>query len=502
MTARTMAAITAALLASVASAAQVASPLGPVLLDGSDAGLRADIAWLVDRALLPDLTLGTWPLPASTVERALERLRLASDVPLAAADADALARVRQALARHRSPVVLGLGVNTKRRLAVDAEQPVRSRAEPELTLQADTTTWAVRLNGRGNTQPIDTRESSEISADGSFVAAEIGSVVTAVAAVDRWWGPSLAASPVLGNAAQPVPMLLLRGASEAAPEWAPMAWVGPWSWELSFGRPHDPVPSGTSTFGLRMAARPLQGLELGLSRYIYWGGEGRPNSLGSLIDALLGRSNIDDPAIQGPDPSNEIAGFDLRYSVALPQATLVGWTHWVGEDEAGGLPSKYFGTLGLQVGHVLGDQRLQWALEGTDTRLRSFFGLRDSGGAAYGHGAFASGHYHRGLALGAPMGGGGQQATASVDWIPIDDPNALRGQFRVWTAQLARDGSQPINAANQVPGQQRGALIRLQGERAVLRWRADLVWQREPGINPANPWGAVLRLHWPIDAAR
>ena len=150
----------------------------------------------------------------------------------------------------------------------------------------------------------------------------------------------------------------------------------------------------------------------------------------------------------------------------------------------------------------MGAQRLQWSLAGTDTRLHSYFGLRDSGGAAYGHGAFASGHYHRGLAVGAPMGGGGQQATAALDWIPIGDPNALRGQFRVWSAQLARDGSQTINAANLVPGQQRGALIRLQGERTVLRWRADLVWQREPGLNPASPWGAVLRLDWPMDATR
>jgi Capsule assembly protein Wzi len=353
---------------------------------------------------------------------------------------------------------------------------VRARAEPELTLQTDAPEWAVRLNARAYSQPLDTRDRSELSADGSFAAAELGPVVASVSAVDRWWGPSLAASPVLGNAATPVPTLMLRRASEAAPEWEPMTWLGPWSWELSFGLPPDADPSGTNVFGFRLAARPAQGLELGLSRYLYWGGDGRPSGFGSLLRAIFGRSNIDDPTVQGPDPSNELAGFDLRYSVALPQATLVGWAHLIGEDEAGALPSKYFGTFGLQFGHMAGAQRLQWSVEGTDTRLRSFFGLRDSDGAAYSHGAFASGHYNRGLAVGAPMGGGGQQAAVTLDWIPIEDPNALRGQVRLWTAQLARDGSQAINVANLVPGNQRGALVQAAG-RAQLAALA-----RRPGL--------------------
>ncbi|RZT94895.1 capsule assembly Wzi family protein [Rivibacter subsaxonicus] len=488
----------------VAAADEVArTPLGPVLLDAGDTALRDDLAWLVDRGRLPDLTLGTWPMPASTVEKALARLELATDAPLAAADADALARVRIALARQRSPVVVGIGINTARRPAIDAESPVRSRAEPELTLQSGDAGWALRLSARGAIDPIDRRESSELTIDGSFAAVEVGPVVAALAAVDRWWGPSPAASPVLGNVAQPVPGLLLRRAGESAPTWAPMAWVGPWTWELSAGRPYEAVPDGSNTLGLRLAARPLKGLELGISRYVYWGGAGRPNSPGSLLRALTGRSNIDDPTSQGPDPSNEIAGFDLRYAFALPSATLVGWAHGVGEDEAGGLPSKYFGTVGLQVGHVMGGQRLQWSLEGTDTRLRGGFGLNySSDGPAYRHGAFASGHYQRGLPLGSPMGGGGQGASVALDWIRLDDPDALRAQLRIWNAQLARDGAEAINAAHPVPGHWRGAQLRLQGERPSLRWRGDLVWQREQGREDLRSWGVVLRLEWRLGEPR
>lgn len=64
--------------------------------------------------------------------------------------------------------------------------------------------------------------------------------------------------------------------------------------------------------GLRLTAQPLPYLELGASRVLQWGGEGRSESLSSLWNAIKGNDNFDS---SDQDKSNQIAGFDGRLSL-------------------------------------------------------------------------------------------------------------------------------------------------------------------------------------------
>ncbi|WP_214283118.1 capsule assembly Wzi family protein, partial [Acinetobacter pittii] len=53
-------------------------------------------------------------------------------------------------------------------------------------------------------------------------------------------------------------------------------------------------------------------LELGASRTLQWGGEGRSESWDSLWNAIKGNDNVYD---SDEDRSNQIAGFDARLNL-------------------------------------------------------------------------------------------------------------------------------------------------------------------------------------------
>ncbi|MEI7100679.1 capsule assembly Wzi family protein, partial [Klebsiella pneumoniae] len=75
--------------------------------------------------------------------------------------------------------------------------------------------------------------------------------------------------------------------------------------------PHAKIIGGRFTFS------PFQSLELGASRIMQWGGEGRPESFSSFWDGFTGHDNT------GTDnePGNQLAGFDFKFKL---EPTL-GW---------------------------------------------------------------------------------------------------------------------------------------------------------------------------------
>jgi hypothetical protein len=462
-------------LAALWTVLPAAASAGPAaLLDASEVGIRDDLAWLADRGLI-SLGLSTWPMPVSLVTSAIGA-RSTGD--WSEADLDALTRIRDSLVRLDATAVVSLRVNSARHPVSDAGLAVRARNEVSAQVQAGTDTASLRLR-LGVQQQSLASPPSQATLEGSYFALHVPGAVVTLGAVDRWWGPARSASPILGNAAPAIPTLTLRRSDESAPETPGLAWIGPWSYEVSVGRPRHYEPSGAATIGIRLTARPLPGLELGIGRFIYWGGEGQPRSLDSLLDALLGRSNIDDPSI--PDPSNEIAGVDVRWALPTATATWIGYAHLAGEDEANATPSKWIATLGLQLKHATARHRIEWTAEGGDTRLGNLFGLHpEKLQAAYQHGTYVKGHYHQGLPIGAFIGGGGLLASIGVAVIPINSPSALRYAASLWTANVSQHGSEPINAAYGLPGRVNGLSLQSSGMTNSLRWRVGLALQHRP----------------------
>lgn len=467
------------------------------LIDPGDTALRDDLAWLADRRLI-DLTQGQWPIAAGVV---LDALRARpGDATLTPADRDALARVHEALRFVAARASLGFGVNSARHVPTSATWPERARGTTTVSARAAGESCAGQLSVEVQSEPLG-RDDDGPGLDGSYGACIGEYALAAIGQFDRWWGPTRYAAPMLGNVAPPQATLLLRRAADSAPETAWLRWIGPWSWEFSVARPRDYQPARPTAIGMRFTVRPLAGLELGASRYIYWGGEGRSESPSSLWHALTGSgTNINDVAQDGPDPGNEIAGVDFRWSLPVGASTLLMYGQIAGEDEAGYLPSKRFGTLGLQGRHLVGADRWQWTLEATDTRMSSLFGLDGhSLGPAYTHNVYVSGHYHEGLPVGAFSGGGARFVVAGIDWLRTDDDTLPRVEARVWQGRMTL--SDAVNPVFPQAGEIYGASLALQGTAPQWRWRVALDAQHAPQVRQRPEWGVIGRIEIPWHGA-
>ena len=221
----------------------------------------------------------------------------------------------------------------------------------------------------------------------------------------------------------PVYGFTVQRAEQTAFENKWLSWIGPWQYQAFAGQLDDysAVPDA-KLIGLRVTAQPLPYLELGASRAIQWGGEGRPESLSSLWDAFVGSK--DNGGTGEPDPSNQIAGFDARLNLfSLTQIPVGLYAQYVGEDEAGGLPAKKMYLAGIDYSSTVKNMPYQLYTEWADTRTNG-----KVQGISYNHTNYTDGFYQHGYPLAHALGGDAQMISVGED-IRIDFMNRLSGRI-------------------------------------------------------------------------
>lgn len=250
-----------------------------------------------------------------------------------------------------------------------------------------------------------TGERRRVHADGSYVATVWQGVLVTAGAIERYWGPAWAGSLILGDNARPVPSLSIRRAdSSRAFESRWLSWLGAWDAEFLVGQLQGHVqPRSPRFFAMRVEAAPLPWLTFGLSRTSQWGGAGRSNSLRTFWSALLGRDNLGASGISDAnEPGNQLAGYDARLSLARAGVPLAVYAQWIGEDEAGYLPSKFIGAAGAEAWFEHARWRWRVAVEYVDTVV----GKNDEfPGTAYRHHIYRQGYTQHGRVLGFGLGG-------------------------------------------------------------------------------------------------
>jgi hypothetical protein len=428
----------AVLAALAALGAAQARAQGAAMLPAGDEQLRDDLQWLADRGVI-QLSTSTWPLPLAAVEAALAQRR----GQLAPADGEALAAVEAALARQR--VALGgevaLRTNTASVPAFGFEEPVRGKADASASVQASSPALTGRLEVHKLVDPLTPRQSGA-NLEGSYVAGLWGGQVLYAGELPHWWGPGQDGSLIWSNAALALPGFGMKRAQERPFETRWLSWLGPWTYEVFFGRMlHNRLVPGTRIFALRLQARPLPQLEIAASRLIQWGGAAGGNDLKSLLNAIRGHSNAADSI------NNEIAGFEARYTWLPRGNPLTLYGQFIGEDEAGLRPTDYLSLAGLQFKHTLAGSRLQWHVEAADTMSSRLFGLKTgTPGIAYTHFQFLDGMYHEGLPIAHFIGGDGRSNSVGLSVTPMRNAYRLRYSFRFVHAEV-NPGNQPINLA-------------------------------------------------------
>ncbi len=377
---------------------------------------------LLNDAGVIDVSLTTWPLMWSDIKLELDAL-----------DWTALNEIQRTAARElqfemryqtRQGVKKRVKVHTgdSRSLLEGFEQkPIEQHGLTQV-LDWDGEQWAAQLQTNITSEPGD--DEFETQWDGSYVAYATDYWVMGAGAIDRWWGPGYQSSLILGASARPVPALLLRTKGEQTfqSEW--LSWLGPWQFvsfvgQLESGR----VISEAKLTGMRFTFKPHAQLELGLSRAMQWGGEGRSQNLSAFWKSLTSQNEN-----SGSGSGNQLGGFDGRLSFhlfdALPSAI---YAQAIGEDEAGYMPSKYSAQFGAS--SIV-------PLDADDGSLRLFAEYNNSiAGAlgtedfntAYEHSVYASGYRFRDRPLGASFDNDSKVLTLGAGWFrPDGDVYSLR----------------------------------------------------------------------------
>ncbi len=196
---------------------------------------------------------------------------------------------------------------------------------------------------------------SRFDLDGTSVSLPVGPGRLYASVERRHWGPSPFGSLILDGAARALPSLGWRKTSAEAFAWPGLAWLGPWRTDLFAGRLQNDIgPGGVKLLGWRLEIEPLRGLQLGGSRVLQWGGDGRPQTLGSLLRGIAGVDNFEEGLDRSAEPGNQLAGFDARWTLpwgGRHRVALYGQA--IGEDEAGHLPSLYLVSGGGEVATTL-----------------------------------------------------------------------------------------------------------------------------------------------------
>ncbi|MCB1623527.1 MAG: capsule assembly Wzi family protein, partial [Pseudomonadales bacterium] len=250
----------------------------------------------------------------------------------------------------------------------------------------------------------DPADNKEFRYDGSYVGVNLGNFMISAGAMERWWGPGFEGSLILSNNARPIPSITIERnyTDPFKSKW--LSWIGPWRASIALGRAEgsDVALPNTRFFAARVNFRPRSWLELGLTRTAQWCGDGRPCSLRTFGDLLIGRDNRSDSLTINQEPGNQMAGYDVRLRSPWRALPLAVYGQFIGEDEAGGLPSKFLGLVGAEWwGSVSwGSYRLHAELADTACEFSRSSPQFD---CAYRNGLYPQGYTYRGRVIGHSM---------------------------------------------------------------------------------------------------
>lgn len=375
-------------LASISGASPWAAP--------GDERLRHVVQQLVDQGCLDTLT-GTWPLAWR-------------DAPTVSLDAACQSSQAYRYLRHERIEAQSTGFAGEVGLSGASQETVfrgfsdRPREPGQVHLGVGavgaTLAWSVQA------QLVDSGRDERVARfDGSFVAARAYGWIWGAGAIDRWWGPGWYSSTTLSSNARPVPSVWLTRQQSAAPTLPIVRHLGPWNLTLFAGQlESDRVIARARLLGARFSFRPWARLEIGLSRLVQWGGDGRPEGLDSLWNVIIGRDNGATSGFEdGEDPGNQLGGADFRLGLPLRASTFGLYGQLTGDDEAGGLPSKYTGLAGIDWATQFRGYSQRWIIEGTNTVAGGWFG-DDRLLVAYEHTTYGTGLRYQGRNIASTWG--------------------------------------------------------------------------------------------------
>jgi len=374
-----------------------------------DTRVRHDVQLLVDGGVI-ELPMSAWPIAAADLLAALSK---AEPRPTPAQSA-AIARLSKLVGSGDDGHDLGLQVSAAARPTTLRTFEDTPREEGELTGWIAGTVgdrWGGRLELTGVVDPDD---DEAVRLDGSYFAGQFGNWIVTAGAQDRWWGSGWEGSLILSNNARPVPALSLDRAVSKPFETKWLSWIGPWRLTTFMGYMDGDRGDYDHPllFGMRVSARPLDGLEISLERTAQWCGEGRSCDLGDFWNLWSGNDNAGENVDPNDEPGNQLAGWDIRWASPIGDWPYALYFQHTGETIDNQIPRPYR-SLELAGAEVWGEDGggASWrvALEWAQTRCGGTENGEKIWDCAYNSPVFfAEGYRYQGRPLGHSMDGDGE----------------------------------------------------------------------------------------------
>lgn len=175
------------------------------------------------------------------------------------------------------------------------------------------------------------------------------------------------------------------------------SWVGPWSLETFNSILSNPdAPKNSMLLGLRLITEPVDNLQIEFVKTAQWGGAGYSTNISSISAAMFGNTNEHKYA-----HINQVAGFGLSYKTELFNTPLKIYGQFVGEDEAGSLPSCYMYMFGNELDFKSMNYPTKIGYEIVDTRIGFTKNMNCGPNTAYNNSVYKYTNY--GTSIGAPI---------------------------------------------------------------------------------------------------
>jgi hypothetical protein len=374
--------------------------------------LRHDIKLLVDEGVI-SVPASSWPIPWGDIHDQLSRPQnVAGSEAVNAAMQRLQERARWELDSGGFTLTGWASVAAEPRVIRAFEDTPREEAEAGLAFSW-TGTWAtVNLSGAYVNDPLD---GDEFRPDDTYVGAVVGNWMVTAGWQQRWWGPGNDGSLILTGNARPRPGVSLQRNLSTPFKTKWLSWLGPWSMTTFMEQLDDErVVNDALLWGFRFSFRPLQSLEIGLSRTAQWCGDDRPCDFGTFVDLLLGNDNGGINVDPEDEPGNQLGGIDMRWTLpkAIPLALYI---QWIGEDACTGSCSGRFVTsfsrqLGIEHRGTIGGLSHRTHLEWSEVTCAKggVGGSERNPNCAYEHHIYQTGYRYKGRPIGHGTDGDGR----------------------------------------------------------------------------------------------
>ncbi len=361
-------------------------------LDTGDMQLRHELQILSDAGLL-NTPLTTWPLSSQDISDSKESKDQKNLPPNIQ---EALNSIDRQLTEINSASNFKVAGNTRsnKLLIRDFSGDGREKSSLSFDGQLNKSNSSIRLKITATEESSHPGE-KQIRLDDSYITSSLGNWKFTLGSQSRWWGPGWDGSLILSNNARPIPSLSLDRIKSMPFNNKYFHWMGPWKLNLFAGQLESErhIPKA-KLLGARFNFKPTPNFEVGLSRTAQWGGKGRPESLSSLFNAIIGRDNF--TTNKDTEPGNQLAGLDFRWkSPVLQNKPYAIYGQLIGEDEASYLPSKNIALIGFETWGSSKKHTGNWRayLEASNTSI-------DNNNTAYNHSIYTSGYRYQGLSIG------------------------------------------------------------------------------------------------------